>query len=347
MDYQGWTLFDQVLIVAKKLGHWDYKENKYIELEDWQGYVVDPANKKMKENAQRWAETCRTKYDENGNYCGYDKTPGTEFLYPNEGFTLELKETAQGSSQGGKLSFWNCWITAPDGKRFKIGIAADLLLELLTQTTFSNGKCQAPLCFARRKEGVGMLNKDMESYSQALKDMQKKADVKAKKTSKHVLGNAYTALQAANSYAGDIWVWYEPIYEIRVSTYGYSRTTRETHVGFRKLAEPKHIYWFPSLYDYTPGKIYKASELSMDHWSIKEDKLPARVDSGVCLEFDITLEERITRAWKNEIESDVRYYKKFNPSTYDPIGWSSSKDSYEMPEELRKAILDAGFTIED
>lgn len=347
MEYQGWTLFDTVLIVAKKLGHWDYQQSKYIESDDWQGYVVDPSNKKMKENAQRWAETCRTKYDDNGKYCGYDRTPGTDFLYPNEGFTLELKETAQGSSQGGKLSFWNCWVTAPDGTRFKIGIAADLLLELLLQSTFVNGKCQAPLCFARRKEGVGMLSKDTDSYTQALKDMQKKADVKSKKTSKHQFGHAYTALQSANAYAGDVWVWYEPIHEKVQTTYGWSRAEIERLVGFRKLAEPKHLYWFPTLYDFSEGKTFKVSELGMNHWAMKDIKLPARIDSGFCLEQDITLAERIEKAWRAELASDLNYYQKFIPAEYDPIGWSDSKDSYELPQELRDAIIQAGLRIED
>lgn len=347
MEYQGWTLFDKVLIVAKKLGHWDYDQDKWVEDPDYQGYIVDPSNKQMLKSAQAWAETCRTKYDENGKFCGYDRTPGEEFLYDNGDFRLQLLETAGRSSQGGKLSFWNCWVTAPDGKKFKVGISADLLLELLLQSVFDNGRCTCPLCFVRRKEGVGMLNTDMESYQNALRDMQRKADVKTKKTSKHQLGHAYTALQAANAYAGDIWVWYEPIYEPYVTGTGWSRQEYDRLVGYKKLAEPKHLYWFPSLYHFEEGKTFKASELGLDHWNIKEGKLPARIDSGACLEFDITLEERIDRAWRAEIESDKRYYDHFNPSSYDPIGWGASKDGYEMPEELRKAIIDAGYKIVD
>lgn len=346
-EYQGWTLFDTVLILAKPTGYWDYENSKWVDTGDWQGYVVDPSNKKMIESARTWAMTYKSLYDESGKYSGRDEIPGTEFTYPNDGFTLELKETAQHSSQGGKLSFWNCWVTAPDGTRFKIGIAADLLLELLLQSTFVDGKCQVPLCFARRREGVGMLSKDMESYSQALKDMQKKSDVKNKKTSKHQFGHAYTALQSANVYAGDIWVWYEPIHKTGTTTYGYVRHDYEQLVGFRKLAEPKHLYWFPDLLHFSAGKTYKVSELGMGHWSVKNQKLPARIDSGFCLEEDITLEERIERAWRYEIDSDMKYYNRFIPAEYDPIGWSASKESYEMPQELRDAILGAGFIIED
>jgi hypothetical protein len=345
MSYQGWTLFDKVLIVAKKIDYYDQKQRCWVTTEDWQGYIVDPSNKKMKESALRWAETCAAKHDENGKFLGYDKTPGSEFLYDNDGFILKLKDSAGGSSQGGKLSFWNCWVTAPDGKRFMVGIGADLLLELLTQTTFVDGQCQVPLCFARRTDGVGMLHKQMTNYQQALADMQKKADVKSKKTSKHIFGHAYTALQSANAYAGDIWVWYEPIMETYTS--GWHGHTYERLAGFRKLAEPKHLYWFPDLVGFEDGKTYKVSDLRINYWNMKEGKLPARIDSGVCVEYDITLEECIEKAWRDDIKSDIHYYQRFKPSTYSPIGWGTSKDNYELPEDLRKAILDAGLKIED
>jgi hypothetical protein len=372
MDYQGWTLFDKVLIVAKKLGHWDYQEAKYVEDDDWQGYIVDPANKKMKENALRWAETCRTKYDENGNYCGYDRTPGEEFLYDNDGFRLELLETAGGSSQGGKLSFWNCWVTAPDGKRFKVGIAADLLLELLLQTVFDRGTCTSPLCFARCKGGVGMLDKDSESYQQALSDMQKKADVKNKKTSKHKIGYAYSALQQVNGYVADLYVWYEPIIETYKPNH-WSSYTYERVVGFKKLEKPKKFFWFPDLYHFEPGTIYKTSScvsnptakpyawvpgrLFIRYHDLKE-KLPARIEVGECIEYDLPLEDVIAEYNQREIikeieealakaERTIADNKCYPLSTLDLIGLSVNPDSYELPEDVRAAILSTDLRIED
>ena len=362
MDYQGWTLFDKVLIVAKKLGHWDSQESKYVEDDDRQGYIVDPANKKMKETAQRWAETCRAKYDETGQYKGYDREPGEEFLYDNDGFRLELLETAGGSSQGGKLSFWNCWVTAPDGKRFKVGIAADLLLELLLQTVFDRGACTSPLCFARCKGGVGMLHKDSVSYQQALSDMQKKADVKTKKTSKHKIGYAYSALQEVGGYIADLYVWYDPIKITRKSGCGieYAYT-----IGYKKRETPKKLYWFDSLLNYEPGKIYKTSSvkstspeqsgrLTLWYWSLRT-KLPARMEVGPCIEYDLPVEECIQEYNKEYLYRPIEKWKQKNhhPDNFfyfsdcEFVGLSTNPDSYEMPTELRETLRSANIRIED
>lgn len=354
MEYKGWSLFDKVLIVAKKEQIYDRNTRTYSEVSEYQGYVVDPANEKMKANALEWAKTYRSSHDEEGKYIGTTTVAGTEFLYDNKDFILELKDAAAGSSQGGKLSFWDCWITAVDGKRFRIGIAADLLLEVLKQTTFVNGVCQVPLCFARQKAGVGMLHESMDSYQEALADMQKKADIKTKKTTKHEVGHIYSALKEVNAYAGDIWVWYEPIKERTT----YSRSTwygsgyYETIVGFRKLKKPQHLFWFPHIYQYEAGKQYKVSELSMSSWcTVDKAKLPARLDAGAFVEFDISLEERIEQCWKEyiikEMEKEERYNRKWTPYDSTPVGWGASKDSYELPEELREALTKRGFKIED
>lgn len=353
-EYKGWSLFDKVLIVAKKERTYDHNTRTYIDAEDYQGYVVDPANAKMKENALYWAKSAQYHYDENGKYAGSTTIEGSEFLYDNKDFILELKDSAGGSSQGGKLSFWDCWITAVDGKRFRIGIAADLLLDVLKQTTFVNGVCQVPLCFARQKNGVGMLHENMSSYQEALADMQKKADIKTKKTTKHEVGHIYTALREVNAYGGDIWVWYEPIKER--TTYNrsvwYGDGYYETIVGFRKLKTPRHLFWFPTVYQYESGKHYKVSELSMSSWStIDKAKLPARLDAGALVDFDMSLEERIEQCWKEkvikEMEKEEGYNRKWTPYDSTPIGWSASKDSYELPDELREALTKRGFKIED
>lgn len=360
--YAGWTLFDKVLIVAKKFGHWDFEEGKYVEDDAWQGYIVDPANKKMKETALRWAETCRTKYDETGHVCGYDKTPGEEFLYDNTGFRLELLETAGGSSQGGKLSFWNCWVTAPDGKKFKVGIAADLLLELLLQTVFDRGVCTSPLCFARCKGGVGMLHEDSESYQQALSDMQKKADMRTKKTSKHKVGYAYSALQEVNGYIADLYVWYEPIKVTKKSSCGIEY---EYTIGYKKRKTPEKLYWFDSLSGYEPGKMYKTStvlptspeqsgRLTLWYWSLRK-KLPARLEAGPCIEYDLSIEDCINEYNKHYLYQPIEKWKQKQRRTGDFfyfsgcefVGLSTSPDSYEMPSELRETLEAVNIRIED
>lgn len=352
-EYKGWSLFDKVLIVAKKEQTYNCKAGTYSEASDWQGYVVDPANEKMKASALEWAKTYRTIRDKDGKYIDSETVAGTEFLYDNKDFILELKDSAGGSSQGGKLSFWDCWITAVDGTRFRIGIAADLLLDVLKQATFVNGVCQVPLCFARQKNGVGMLHEGMDSYKEALADMQKKADMKTKKTTKHEIGHIYTALKEVNAYAGDIWVWYEPIKEVTTVSHGWFGTsTYETILGFRKLKTPKRLFWFPIVYQYESNKYYKVSELGIGPWSVVDKaKLPARLDAGAFVEFDISLEERIEQCWRERVlkemeKEDVRC-RRWTPYDSTPIGWSASKDSYELPDELREALTKRGFKIED
>lgn len=346
-DYKGWSLFDKVLIVAKKDVVYDHAIGKSTPTGDYIGYVVDPTNTKMRENALAWAKTSIWEYDENKKFTGrYTTVEGEEFLYDNQGFTLELKDSAGASSQGGKLSFWNCWITASDGKKFRIGIAADLLLDVLKSSTFINGVCQTPLCFARQKNGVGMLHESMQSYQEALGDMKKKEIVKTKKTSKHIIGHVYSTLCENNMFAGEVWQWYEPVYK---TVDGWMSSYRQLS-GYRRLAEPIRLLWFPTVYNFEAGKQYKMSKLGMSTWELK-DKLPARVDSGYCLDTDITVAEVIESCWRKEVVENynerIAKGKSWTCYDYYPIGYGADKDSYELPEELRKILIASGYTIED
>ena len=186
--YTGWKLFDKVTIVARKILAYDYKTGETTDTGNVQGYLVDPTNKKQLEAARNWGTTYKNIYQEvDGKlkYVDREIIEPEEYTYDNDGFTLELHNSAEGSSQGGKLSFWNCWITAPDGTKFLIGIAADLLLDVLKNNTVINGVVQEKLLFARRDGGVGMLSKNMNSYQNAIKELDEglkfeKGDVKPK-----------------------------------------------------------------------------------------------------------------------------------------------------------------------
>ena len=127
VEYKGWSLYDKVIIVERK---------GYTEKDISQGYVVDPKNKKSLKSARGWATTY--KYDEDHNPVRdadgrMVEVEPEEFLLDNEGFKVKLSESANGSSQGGKLSFWNCIISKGD-KQWLIGINAELLLHLLMQS---------------------------------------------------------------------------------------------------------------------------------------------------------------------------------------------------------------------
>lgn len=279
MDYNGWALFDKVLLVCRE----HYKGDIY------QAYLCDPNNKKQIENARRWGS-----WTEYGNYDKETRTypnkkehPAVEFEFENSGFEFQLYDSANGSSQGGKLSFWNCLVTK-DNKTFMIGISADLLINLLLASTFANGKCTETVLFARCKGEVGVLHKGMKEYQMALNDMDKKQQVK-KKTSKHVIGCNYVTLIEDDVYLGDFYQWYEPIYEKRR---GYSWPNEEQFVGYKKLKKPIVQKLFEHTEQFTSTKEYCSwyDRHGLYSWHFRE-KLPARMKGDIELKLDATNED--------------------------------------------------------
>lgn len=344
-NYTGWQLFDKVIIVARGYNHW--VNGKYIN-EGVQGYIVDPSNKKMLESARNWGKW--TEYGEYVQGVGYPNKvehEPEEFTFDNNGFTLELVDCAENSSQGGKLSFWNCNITK-DGKTFLIGIAANLLLDVLKHNTFIDGKCQTPLMFARCKGGVGMLSENMESYKQALADMQLKKKVNTGKTSKHQLGHIYSTLTERHAYLADLYCWYEPIVEQR--SRGWSSYKYDTLVGFKKLDKPIKLKWFAS----TDEKDSKLSDFKISGWEFRS-KLPARIENDKVITYDISVEEcideyinkNLIKQAKESLECKARGLTR---SVYMPdhlVGLSTNDTSYTLPENAREALISLGYTIED
>ena len=333
--YEGWRVPPNILIVAKDNRIW--KDGRYINDGTPQGYVVDPDNKKMLETALGWAKW--TEY--NGKYDKDTKRYEEQFEhvgkvheFANEGFTLAILDSANGSSQGGKLSFWNCLISK-DGKEFIIGIASDYLLEILLHNDFIKGTCQSTLSFARCKGGVGMMNKKMPSYQQFLQDELHRAAMKKGKTKKREPGHLYSTLTGGDVYFSTFYSWYEPILESR----GYYYDKRL--IGFKKRAIPKVVYWQP-MYNEKFTKKSEYFELSF-YFS---DSTPARIDSGVVAEVDITDEEILNK----HFEKLFNYITTGNYSLgafCDSFGLSTNKNSYEMPADIRKFIIERGYKIWD
>ena len=71
-------------------------------------------------------------------------------------------------------------------KSVLIGIAANLLLDVLKSTTVINGVVQEKLMFARCKGGVGMLSESMNSYKDAVNDEYQRKNKSTGKTTKSV-----------------------------------------------------------------------------------------------------------------------------------------------------------------
>lgn len=209
-EYNGWNILDNITLVIKQEKHPRYGYP--------QGYVVDPRNKKQLDTAKNWGtDTKYIKVDDLKNK--YD----TVVLEPNivtienKGFTIELLDSANSSSQGGKLSSWNCLIKHLEtGLECVIGIDSNLLLTFLLQNTLVNGKCNSEVILARKSGSVGVLTKNMVEYREALNDTQIKKAISKKKTSKWQIGKSYVTLTIDEIYLGEL---YKPFN----MTYNYNR----------------------------------------------------------------------------------------------------------------------------
>ena len=121
-DYQGIKIYKRLIIVKNKKG---------------QGYIVEEGNKSSLETAERWASW--------GEYVG------TSFTYDNGNFDFELLDAAGGSNQGGKLSFWNCKITAPDNEEFIVGINSEIIKKFSEMDSRLSGGELRPLRLRKQR----------------------------------------------------------------------------------------------------------------------------------------------------------------------------------------------------
>ena len=282
--YEGWTLYDKIIIVEKIVYKYDYNLGKRIKTDDKQGYIVDPKNKKQLESAMRWADIKEHKY--NSDLKEYEDIRGNKvaiYEFQNEDFGIELLDSAEGSDQGGKLSFWNCRIFKED-KSWIIGINADLLLKCLKSCTWVNGRCQEKVIFARCKGGVGVLSKNSPEYVKAQADMTFKANMSKGKTSKYRLGHCYETTTESNVYFGKVYQWYEPIYDKSF----YYRSTRPIGFKLRETPEIKELL-FRKLNELSKASEYLDNNNHMGYWY--KDKCPARKEGTYEIDWDITSED--------------------------------------------------------
>lgn len=200
MNYKGYKLLNEIMLVCR-----DKKESEDF----YFAYLVDPVNKKQLETARRWGEVI--------NYGRYDPqtrthpdkkvTPAVEFTFENTGFKFSLLDCAGGSSQGGKLSFWNC-IVEKDNNKFKIGINSEMLLSLLRDASFVKGVCTEEVCFVTKSGNVGIAIKDSDLYKEAQSDMKLKSDLNKALTSKYNVGDKVSTLTKHCIYLGTVYRQY-------------------------------------------------------------------------------------------------------------------------------------------
>jgi hypothetical protein len=349
-----YKLLDSIMLVCRD-------EHHRKSADALQAYLVDPSNKSQLKSARSWAT-----WTEYGNYIKTEtgkweyewteKHEPLEYTFGNQHFRLELLDCAGGSSQGGKLSFWNCIVSKEDQK-FKIGINSEMLLELLKNATFVKGVCQDDLLFVTDNGKVGMCAEGSQIHRDAIKDMELKAASKKNAVSKFSFGDIITTPTLREVYLGTITRYYtfDPGSN---SQYNYS------HMYYRdctitKLAKPITYHVFDSIY----GEKTKVSDFLNDYgtsrWYSYPDikkTCPKRAIEGK-LEVDCSEE-----CFKEELIKKIYDYKAFeNYATNSYIRpedrvlyYFLSKEEFglgfepfELPEDIMYKIRAAGIKYVD
>lgn len=309
----SWTLSEKVTIVTKPIVSYDYKEHKSVITEDYQGFVVEYGNKNMLDSAMNWAKNKDTN--------PYPKS----FDFENKDFKLTIAASANYSSQGGKLSFMNCWIEK-DGNRFLIGINSDLLVELIKNTTFVNGTCQSTVCFARKDGQTGALVKSMDSYKEAMEYLKRKEETNKNKTTKWIPGHIYSTTTKKCMYYGEVYLWYKfDRYDGRM----------DSNISiYKKLNKPVKKYLIMNKTSY--GEFYELL-----------DKLPSRHDDGA-FESEKPIEQvKIDTVNKihNEEEKAIFEDKYFQIDHF--LMTLDNKNPNIFSNKIKEVLNEKGYVIED
>ena len=161
-----------------------------VENSSGQGYVVLPDKPDMLASAKSWADGWV--YGEGANWTerhenGHKWEPVVH-EFENGKFSLTLCDSADNSYNGGKLSFWNCMIKAPNGKEFKIGINQELLCNLLKDCTLIKGVCQENIWLGKQLSNTGVYIDTMQDFLQAKEELEIRKQSKSK-TVKYQVGD--------------------------------------------------------------------------------------------------------------------------------------------------------------
>ena len=186
-DYKGIKIPDKIIIV----------ENMHK-----QGYVVLPESKSSLESAINWGTQRLYTWDSTQRCIDNGTFDAIVNEYENGHFKVKLYESAGYSSQGGKLSFWNCTIVAPDNKEYIIGINSELLLKLLKNTTVVNGEVQGTVWLGKEKTNTGIYLPHMDDFKQARVEDVIRA---TKQTSGYKPGDIVKTLNSTEIYLGTMW----------------------------------------------------------------------------------------------------------------------------------------------
>jgi len=267
MAYKGWKMMDKIDVAVKTSpSPWTFT-----------GYVVEHGDKNALESAKDWARSRH--YDR--DLREYTETFEPEvYTFDNGGFSVKILEAAQGSSQGGRVSFLACEVEK-DGVKFVIGVNDELLVDLIRNSTIINGVIQEKVLFVRRAGRPGFIHEGMDAYKEAVADMKTKSDLKsAKKTSKWELGGVYKTLTQTSICLGEV---YDTLEKYQTEEPYGSWGGRRIHNKFRKREEPVKTYAWMDWYNWRNEKMpesfseilkYEMKDRSYIHFST--GKPPAR-----------------------------------------------------------------------
>jgi hypothetical protein len=342
MNYQGYKLLDKIMLICRDKAEHEDSHGRNGGSFCYQAYLVDPSNKKQLESARYWANW--TEYgpsfrnEETGKWereYEIDHTP-VEFTFDNNGFTLELLDCAGGSSQGGKLSFWNC-LVAKDGNNFKIGINSDMLLDLLKNATFIDGKCQSPLIFITQYGKVGMTTENSETYKQCVKDRELKATLKSSQTSKFTFGDKISTATLNEVYLGTITKYYEFDPGVENATYHHSYFDIR-RCTLTKLKKPVTYHLFDSLYkDKTLSELLQNYDGSFYSYPDIKKTCPKRTITGK-ITMDCTEAEFKQSVMKKVY--DFETHSRYMDESYSYKGCNAQRKLYYF---LSKQTFGFGF----
>lgn len=220
------------------------------------GYVVEAGDKDALDKAKSWARI--TNYNRENK--AYDSpTEPNVYEFDNQGFTAKVINSAGGSSQGGRLSFWMCEVEK-DGIKFNIGVNDEILAGLIKSSDISNGLVKQKVMFARKGGQLGLIHEGMEFYQDALADMKQKSELKkAKKTTKWEIGGVYSALTLTDVCIGEVWDTMEEYKEETNHWY------RRNQTFLRKRKKPVRVLaWI---------RIYNSDKEPYDFTKIIEDRI--------------------------------------------------------------------------
>lgn len=288
MAYNGYKLLDKISLVCREPS----KNEEY-----YQAYLVDPSNKKQLEAAKRWAHWVEYgPYDSQKKEYEYkfEHNPVT-FYFDNTKFQFELHNCAGGSSQGGKLSFWNCLIKKDD-KTFMIGINSDMLLDVLKEGTFVKGICQESVCFATKTSRCGVVVEGKETWQLAKGDMNLKSSIANSLTTKYKSGDNVITTVNNDVFIAKLYRYYT--FEDSASRYYFNhRGDRYETCTLTKLKKPQPVYIFSDRHLTVGEDKHIATKLSefLDtekHWRFNLTKTaPRRAIGEEPVTVDISEEE--------------------------------------------------------